>query len=147
MTSTDAAPVAAMQASLDPHVSLTRLYVLRAGFLIMTAPGLILNVPQLLNPDPVGRGVLTSIFLGLWLICFLGLRYPLRMLPIFLFEFVWKTIWLFSYGVPQWLAGKRTPQFQEDLIMIGAASIVFALVIPWDHVYRRYLKHPGDRWR
>jgi hypothetical protein len=134
-------------ASLDPAVSLTRLYVLRAGFLIMTAPGIFLTLPDLLNPDPVARGVLPSMLNGLWVVCFLGLRYPLQMLPIFLFEFVWKTLWLVSYGAPQWLAGKRTPQMQEDIIMIGAASIVFALVIPWDHVYRRYVEQPGDRWR
>jgi hypothetical protein len=133
--------------SMDAAVSLTRLYILRFGFLVMTAPGIFLNTPELLNPDPAGRGVLSSVLLGLWLVCFLGLRYPLQMLPIFLFEFIWKTIWLVSYGAPQWLAGKSTPQFQEDIIMIGAASIVFALVIPWDHVYRCYIKRPGDRWR
>lgn len=130
----------------DHGVSLARLYVLRAGFVVMAA-GIIHTVPHVLNPDLTERGMLDSMTHGLSVICLLGIRYPLQMLPIFMFEFVWKALWTLNYGLPQWMMGIRTPQLQEDLILIGGGSIVFALVIPWDHVYRRYTKQLGDHWR
>ena len=40
----------------------------------------------------------------------------LQMLPIEVFEFVWKTLWLLRFGLPQWLAGVRTPRLSEDMV-------------------------------
>ena len=49
------------------------------------------------RPDPDGaRHDRSPCSAGLWVMSFIGLRHPLRMLPIFLFEFVWKTIWLLA---------------------------------------------------
>jgi hypothetical protein len=83
---------------------------------------------------------------GLWVMSFFGLRYPLQMLPIFLFEFAWKTIWLLAFGLPQWMAGRADPQLSEDLWMIGAGPILFGLIIPWGYVWRHYFKEPAERW-
>ena len=77
----------------------------------------------------------------------LGVRYPLQMLPIFLFEFAWKTIWLLAFGLPQWLAGTGSPRLSVDLLEIGLFPFVFALIIPWGYVWRHYVTAPADRWR
>lgn len=129
------------------EVSLFRLYLLRANFLLWALAGFFLVLPDLIYPDPAGRGMLTSILAGLWVTSFFGLRYPLQMLPVFLFEFVWKTIWLIAFGLPQWMAGVATPQLREDLIAIGTGPILFAIIIPWRYAYRHYIKQPADRWR
>ena len=51
---------------------------------------------------------------AMWVLACFGLRYPLQMIPVLLFELLWKTIWLVDYGLPQWRAGVNTTQFRED---------------------------------
>jgi hypothetical protein len=131
----------------DHEVPLWRLYVLRAMFLVFVVGGFFVHPQWLLDPSPTARGMTQGMLAGLWLLSFLGLRHPLRMLPIFLFEFVWKTIWLFAFGLPGWLAGRADPQFGEDLILIGGGPLVFGLIIPWGYVWRHYVRQPADRWR
>ena len=124
-----------------------RLYVLRANYLLWAIAGLFLALPPLFTHDPAARGMIDSMFAGLWVMGILGLRYPLQMLPIFLFEFVWKTIWLLAYGLPQWIGGSGSPRLGEDLIGIGNGPILFGLIIPWAYVWRHYVRAPAERWR
>jgi hypothetical protein len=131
----------------ESEVSLARLYLLRAVYLSWVVGGFFMALPPLIDSEPMARGMLQSMLGGLWVMGFLGLRYPLQMLPIFLFEFVWKTIWLIAFGLPQWMAGAATPRLSEDLIAIGTGPMLFAIVIPWRYVYRRYIKQPATRWR
>ncbi len=130
----------------DPEVSLLRLYLLRATYLLLVVGlgGLIL--PQLLSHEPGSRGVIPSLLAAVWLLALVGLRYPLQMLPVLMFEFVWKAIWLFVYGLPQWSTGHVPPTFGEDMQAILGGVILMPLIIPWGYVYRHYLKASGDRW-
>jgi len=134
-------------ATVESEVSLVRLYVLRAMYLLLVIGGGIAFLPQLFVHDPAARCVMPSMLAGMWLLACFGLRYPLQMLPILLFELAWKTIWLVAFGLPQWRAGVNTPAFKDDFKAIALGPLVFALVIPWGYVYRHYLKKPGARWR
>lgn len=146
MTSTAATGSSAAPAPVGSEVSLVRLYVLRAMYLLLVIGGGIEFLPQLVGHDPTARGVIPSMLAGIWVVACFGLRYPLQMLPILLFELAWKTIWLIDYGLPQWRAGVHTPVFKEDFKAIALGPLVFLLVIPWGYVFRHYLKKPGARW-
>ena len=69
------------------------------------------------------------------------------MLPILLFELVWKTIWLIDYGLPQRMGGVNTTQFIEDFKAIALGPVILIPLIPWGYVFRQYLKKPGAPWR
>lgn len=127
-------------------VSPTRLHLVRAAFLLSAIAGCLLVLPAIISPDPVARGMQESMIAGLWVCAFLGLRYPLRMLPILLFAFASTTSWLIAYGLPRWLSGAATPQMLSDLLAIAGAAILLGLVIPWGHVWRRYFRQPAERW-
>ncbi len=144
MTDTSVSPAAATARS---EVSRVRLYLLRANYLVWAIAGIFMAVPPLITPDPAARGMIDSMCGGLWVMGIFGVRYPLQMLPIFLFEFVWKTIWVLRFGLPQWMAGEGSPRLGEDLISIGNGPIVFGLIIPWGYVWRHYIKQPAERWR
>jgi hypothetical protein len=80
------------------------------------------------------------------ILALLGLRYPVKMLPILLFESLWKLTWLGVVALPKLLGGgldaATTVEFTNILFVV-----VILAVIPWGYVVRQYLAAPGDRWR
>ena len=129
------------------NVSLLRLYVLRATYLLLVIGLGAMIVPDLLSHEPTARGVIPSLLGALWLLAFIGLKHPLKMLPLLMFEFAWKTIWMFAYGLPQWSSGQLPPTFADDVFAIGMGVILMPIVIPWGYVWRQYVKAPADHWR
>ena len=132
--------------STEIEVSLIRLYVLRATYLLLVVGLGLLIVPTLINHEPMSRGVIPSLLGGVWLLALFGLKYPLQMLPLLMFEFAWKTLWLLAFGIPQWSAGQRPETFTEDFQGIAFGVILMPIVIPWRFAWRHYVKAPG-RWR
>src|ERR1700686_4595237 len=133
--------------STEDGVSLVRLYVLRATYLLLVLGLGALIVPPLINHAPTARGVIPSLLGGVWLLAFIGLKYPLQMLPLLMFEFAWKTIWLLAFGLPQWSAGQMPATFTEDFQNIAVGVILMPIVIPWGYVWRHYVRQPAARWR
>lgn len=134
-------------APADGGVSRFRLYILRATYLLLVVGLGAMVLPPLISHEPTARGVITSLLGGVWVLAFFGLRYPLRMLPLLLFEFAWKAIWLLAFGLRQWSSGEVPPTFAEDFKAITAGVILMPVVIPWGYVWRHYFKQPGDGWR
>jgi hypothetical protein len=134
-------------APADREVSLLRLYILRATYLLLVVGVGAMILPPLISHEPTARGVIPSLLGGLWVLAFFGLRYPLQMLPVLMFELAWKTIWLLAFGLPQWSSGKVPPTFAEDFKAITVGVILMPIVIPWGYVWRHYFKQPGDAWR
>jgi len=147
MSTTAANASTAVTDVVESEISLTRLYVLRATYLLLIVGLGAMIVPSLLSHEPMARGVIPSLLGAVWALAFLGLRYPVQMLPLLLFEFVWKAIWLIAYGVPQWASGQLPPTFAEDFQNIALGVILMPLVIPWGYVYRHYIRQPANRWR
>ncbi|MEA3039392.1 MAG: hypothetical protein QOE79_1905 [Sphingomonadales bacterium] len=129
------------------EVTLFRLYLLRATYLLLVVGVGAIILPPLISHETIARGVIPSLLGAVWLLAFLGLRYPLRMLPLLMFELAWKTIWLLDFGLAQWMSGQRPPTFAEDSFNIVLGVVLMPLVIPWGYVWRHYVKQPGDRWR
>jgi hypothetical protein len=131
----------------NADVSLTRLYVLRATYLLLVVGLGAMMIPSLVSHEPTARGVIPSLLGAVWLLAFVGLRYPLQMLPLLMFELAWKATWFFDFGLPQWFSGQLPPTFGEDFFNISMGVVLMPLVIPWGYVYRRYVRQPADRWR
>jgi len=129
----------------DQEVSLARLYLMRATALLGIW-GLLPTIQSLTHHAALDRGVHKALIGGLWLMAVFAFRYPLKMVPILLFEMTWKLLWLIFFGLPQWSSGVGSPRLNEDLWAIGAFPIVCAIVIPWPYVWRHYVKAPGDPW-
>ena len=132
-----------------PTVSLLRLYLLRFGYLVMAVGLALTKWPLIINHDvpwPLFEGVETCMLVALSLLSFLGLRYPLQMLPILLFELAWKFIWVAVVVLPLWTANQLDPAtlkvFYSCLVVLIVAS-----VIPWRYVFAHYVTKRGDPWR
>jgi hypothetical protein len=131
-----------------PELRLHRLHLMRAGYLLMGVGLAVVKWPLLPTADsmPVFEGVVTSLLVALSLLAFLGLRYPVAMLPVLLFETAWKLIWLAAVALPKALAGDLDAATQEVLVSCSLVVVVIA-VTPWRLVWCRYVQAPGDRWR
>jgi hypothetical protein len=129
------------------EVSALRLNLLRGGYALL-AVGLGLYVwPTVLHHTAagVGHGTLVSLLAGIGATAVLGLRYPLKMLPLLIFEMTWKAIYLLAYALPLYLAHQIDAGTAAD---IGACLMVliFVPLIPWRHLAASYIMAPGERW-
>jgi hypothetical protein len=132
-----------------PTVSLARLYLLRFGYLVVGVGLVMTKWPLLINhevPWPLMEGVETCMLVALSLLAFLGLRYPLQMLPILLFELAWKFIWVAVVVLPLWITNQMDPATLKVFYSCLVVLIVLA-VIPWRYVVAQYVTKQGDRWR
>jgi hypothetical protein len=132
-----------------PEVSLIRLYTLRASYLVM-AVGLGVTIwPVVLhhtNELAATKGIQIALLAGLGATAALGLRYPVQMLPILLFELVWKAIYLIAFALPLWSAHRVTAAVAED-IKACLMVVIFIPLIPWRYVFAHYVLKHGDRWK
>jgi len=91
-------------------------------------------------------GIQVALLAGLGLTAALGLRYPLKMLPILLFELTWKAIYLMAFALPLWSAHEINDSTAEDIKAVLMVVILIPL-IPWRYVFAHYVLKHGDRWK
>lgn len=130
-------------------VSTLRLTLLRAMYLLI-AVGLGLVIwPSIIAPPSVvaNSGSVVRAMLGaLALVSLLGLRYPLQMLPVLLFELAWKIIWIVASALPM-LAGPGLDAYASETLFACAMGVVLVpLVLPWGYIYRHYVRAPSTPW-
>ena len=131
------------------EVSTFRLYMLRAMYVFMAVGLAIFNLgPAILYPENLSSqySVVLSVLGAVSLLAVLGIRYPLKMLPLLFFEFLWKSIWVLAFGLPLWSAQRLDPSATETLMACLMGIVLVPLVTPWDYVLKHYLKAPGDQW-
>lgn len=128
-------------------VSMLRVHVLRAAYLLLVV-GLGLTIWPLIlshSPDwPLFNGVTCALLGAVSVLALLGLRYPLQMLPLLLFELTWKTIWLAAVALPLWAAGEMDARTLTTVYECLFGVILMPLVIPWPYVWATYVKRAGD---
>ena len=132
-----------------PEVSLFRLYTLRAAYLLMAAGLGVYIWPVVFHHTDelaVTQGVRVALLAGLGATAALGLRYPVQMLPVLLFELVWKAIYLLAFALPLWSAHQISAAVAEDIKAV-LMVVIFIPLIPWRYVFAHYVLKHGDRWK
>jgi hypothetical protein len=105
-------------------------------------PGIISPASVVANPNTVVKALLGA----LGLLCLLGLRYPLQMLPLLIFELVWKVIWIVAFALPAWLGPGLDAYASETLLGCAMGVILTPLVLPWGYIVRQYIQAPATPW-
>jgi hypothetical protein len=122
---------------------------MRLGYAFMGVGLAIVKWPILVQSAaslPVSEGVVACLLTAMSLLAFLGLRYPIRMLPILLFEVLWKIIWIAAVALPHLVAHDIDAATSQVLVNCSLVVVIIA-VIPWPYVWRRFVQAPGDAWR
>ncbi|MBV9268908.1 MAG: hypothetical protein JO061_22250 [Acidobacteriaceae bacterium] len=127
-------------------VSLLRLYLLRALYLgnfvmlgLSVWPGIFKHTGW---ANPL-EGVAVAFWGALSLLCIIGVRYPLKMLPLIFLQFAYKLIWLLAVALPRLSTGAPT-WYMKPMLM---GVLLEPILIPWPYVFATYVRKAGDRWR
>ena len=149
MTVREAPRVPHSRGDVVEELPVWRLNLMRVGYLVMGVGLAVVKWPVVIGYDrstPLFEGVVAVILTAMSLLAFLGLRYPVRLLPILLFESLWKLIWLSVVALPAVAAGDVDQAMSETIFSCSLVVIIVA-VVPWRYVWQRYVTAKGDRWR
>jgi hypothetical protein len=129
-------------------LSVARLHLIRAGYLLMGVGLALFRWPLLPEAHalPLYQGVTLCLLTAMSLLAFLGLRHPVKLLPLLLFESAWKLLWLSLVALPRAVAGDLDAAATEILVNCSVVVVILA-VTPWRYVWRTYVQSAGDRWR
>ena len=145
------------EAAAAPHpgdtgaaeLPLWRLNLMRIGYAVLGVGLAVVKWPVVIGYDrslPLFEGVVAVLLTAMSLLALLGLRYPVRLLPILLFECLWKLIWLTVVALPAVAAGEVDDATREVIVSCSLVIIIVA-VVPWRYVWQQYVTAQGDRWR
>ena len=138
ITPTDATTATA-RTGVDEELSTRRLNIMRFGYAFMGVGLVIVKWPLLIQDAasvPLMDGVVTCLLTAMSLLAFLGLRYPVRMLPILLFQVAWKVLPIAVFAILRLVADDMNAASREVLFNCSLVVIIIA-VIPWGYVWRR----------
>ena len=129
-----------------PPVATWRINVMRFLFLLMALVmgGFVWSQLLFESADwPLMRGLAKSMLAALALLSLLGVRYPLQMLPLMIYEIAWKTIWLTLIAGRAWMAGKWNADI-ESLFTDCIGIVIAYFIVPWRYVWARYFAQPME---
>ena len=87
--------------------------------------------------DQIPYGILGSVFLAFGLLAILGIREPLKFVPILLFQLTYKVVWLVGVILPLLITG-RFPASHTPTVVLFVLIIVGDLIaIPFRHVFAK----------
>jgi len=89
-------------------------------------------------------GIAFSFWAALSTLAILGLRYPLRMLPLLLLQMLYKTTWLLGVALPLWKTGKFDQTAHSLFVACAVGVVLDLIVIPWRYVLESYVLKPKN---
>ena len=69
----------------------------------------------------------------------LGIFHTLKMLPIMLFMFLYKGLWLFFVAYPLWKSGKLAGSDAEEWSQIFMLIVIPIIFTPWKYIFKTYV--------
>jgi hypothetical protein len=132
------------------EVSVVRLNVLRAYYALMAFGTMMVFWPDLMshtNDWGIRAGAQYSLLSAITLLALLGLRYPLKMLPLVVYEFLWKALWFIFIAAPLWRNGQMTEDVWANVFACSIAIVLTPFVMPWRYFWQTYVTAQAERWR
>ena len=107
------------------------------GLGIIVIPNVIPSIFGWPNQDPIVFGVFGSIYLSFALLSIMGLRAPLKFVPVLLLQLCYKVVWFMGVIIPILLVGKF-PIYAILHVVIFATYIIGDLIaIPFSYVFAK----------
>ena len=85
------------------------------------------------------EGVAYSFWAAFTALALLGVRFPVKMLPLLLLQLFYKLVWFSAVAYPLWAAGQINPMTDGMVRIFGLAVLFDLIIIPWPYVVRTYI--------
>ena len=109
------------------------------GLFMILMPQTYSSTVNLPIQEPINFGILGSVYLAFGLISILGLRSPLKFVPILLAEITYKTIWFIGVILPLILKGQFPQYALMNTIIFATFIIGNAIAIPFKYILNKQL--------
>ena len=107
------------------------------GVMMIFAPKLVESLFGIPALDPMIYGVAASIWLAFGILSLLGLRSPIKFLPILLIQCIYKSIWVIGILLPLTFKGEL-PNYAPLMIIVMVSYIIGDLIaIPFSVVLKK----------
>ncbi|MEO1729208.1 MAG: hypothetical protein AAFR64_00555 [Pseudomonadota bacterium] len=90
-------------------------------------------------------GVAKAMMAALVILSLFGMRYPLDLLPVLMFELLWKALWMLLIALPAALYDRWTDSI-ETLFFECVGVVILLVLIPWKYVWARWFAQSSERW-
>ena len=107
------------------------------GLGMVFVPDLVISMLKFPNQDPIVFGAFGCMLIASGILAILGLRSPLKFVPLLLFQLFYKTIWFVAVLLPFLLANEMQ-MYVVVFILIFASYIIGDLIaIPFSYIFAR----------
>jgi len=107
------------------------------GLGIIVIPNIMKSIFGWPTQDPIVYGVTGSVWLAFGIISILGLRSPLKFVPVLLLQLCYKSIWFIGVVLPLLVVGKF-PLYAILHVVVMASYIIGDLItIPFSYVFAK----------
>ena len=107
------------------------------GLGIIAFPNTMRSVFSWPNQDPIVFGITGSVYLAFGILSILGLRSPLKFVPILLLQLSYKTIWFIGIVLPMLLSGKFMAYGLLHVTIFASYIIGDLIAIPFSYVFAK----------
>ena len=107
------------------------------GLGMLLIPNIMQSVFGWPDQDPIFFGITGSVYLAFGLLSILGVRSPLKFIPVLLLQLSYKSIWFIGVVLPLLIAGEF-PSHAILLVAVFATYIIGDLIaIPFSYIFAK----------
>lgn len=120
-----------------------RLHIMRLLFFLNFISLAFDNWSTVLFPDEqmdTLTGVSISFWAGFSLLNLIGIRFPLKMIPLLMLQLIYKAAWIIGTYLPARRNGLLDDSLESFLWVCVAGIALNLLIIPWGYTYKYFLK-------
>ncbi len=120
-----------------------RLIIMR-GLYLLTFVGLAFQAWEYLLFPGEQIDYMTGVAFSFWAtyatLMGLGVRYPIKLLPLLILQLMYKATWVLTVYLPMKSSGTVTPVAESFYWICITAVVLDVLVIPWGYVWNSYVR-------
>ncbi|WP_440055068.1 hypothetical protein ACSLBF_02610 [Pseudoalteromonas sp. T1lg65] len=130
------------------QVGKARSYFLKAMYAFIAVGLGLTNTPDALSSIGVTADsytVINAMLMAFMILSLLGIFRPLQMLPLLMFELLWKILWLILFALPMYL-NSGLDEYAAGVVFACLIGVILTpLVLPWRYILDTYFRFSNAR--